>query len=384
MSFPIITHGSENSLDHDVYVVIPQVLQAKEAKSLCKEYLPLNANLIVVEGAIVTWCYKGTIDECNNSIINTYHLHEQEFDIPVDHLLPRQYGLKMLRTIRGILSHCSRTHYRADVKKALRSDSIQFKINVLRSIDLCSIEDYQKNTKTEVYKFFAFQLGQTLSLLTKNKELFTKNSVSSVYTDLSAALQRLPSDPSILQHYLNVFIDLVEKNVRFIEKQPHLCRTDFFDVKEILDTKKELLLPPVVVFDLDNTLYDEKHRSQYRIAKDHDTYFSLCEKDTPIQNVVNILLDYHNRGYEIWLASGRYEPLAMQGTLNALKRDNIPYHGIKLRGKGNYVPDYVLKPAWMAKYIGLDRIESVYDDQERDIEGFRKKGLTVYDATKFH
>ena len=84
------------------------------------------------------------------------------------------------------------------------------------------------------------------------------------------------------------------------------------------------------------------------------------------------------------MASGRYEPLAMQGTLNALKRDNIPYHGIKLRGKGNYVPDYVLKPAWMAKYIGLDRIEAVYDDQERVIEGFRKKGLTVYDATKFH
>jgi hypothetical protein len=384
MSFPIITHGSENSLDHDVYIVIPEKLDGKEAKSLCKEFAPMNANLIVVQDNVVVWCYKGTVDECNNSIISTYRLHEQEFDIPVEHKLPREYGMKMLRTIRGILSHCSRTQYRKEVKKALRSSDIQFKIEVLRNIDLSAITDFEKNSITEVYKFLAFQLGQTLSLLEDDKELFTKNSVSSQFTDLSAALQRLPSDVGILQEYLVRFIDLVADSVKEVKKQPQLVRTDFFGKKEIMKTKEEVLLPPVVVFDLDNTLYDETHRAEYRINQDHDTYFSLCEKDTPIQNVVNILLDYYNKGYEIWLASGRYEPLSMEGTLNALKRDKIPFHGIKLRGKGNYVPDFVLKPAWMAKYIGLDRIEAVYDDQERVIEGFRKKGLTVFDATKFH
>ena len=384
MTLPIITHGSENSLDHDVYIVVPNKLEHKEAKILCKEYSSLNANLITVSNGVVDWSYKGTPDECNNSILSTYHLHEQDFDIPVESRIERFYGLKMLRSIRGILSHCSRTPYRAEVKKALRTTDIKYKIEVLKMIDLTTITDYKKNSVTEVYKFLAFQLGQTLSLLQDNKELFTKNSVASEYTDLAAALQRLPTDSSILQKYLAEFILIIEDNVKMIEKQPALFRTDFFGRKEIIDTKAEVVLRPVVVFDLDNTLYDETHRSQYRIDKNYDMYFSLCEKDTPIQNVIDILLDYHKKGYEIWLTSGRYEPLSMEGTLNALKRDNIPFDHIKLRGKDNYVPDYILKPAWMAKYIGLDRIEAVYDDQERVIEGFRKKGLKVFDAKLFH
>ena len=134
------------------------------------------------------------------------------------------------------------------------------------------------------------------------------------------------------------------------------------------------------MFDLDGTLFEEAWRKEYRENKDYETYFSLCGQDKIIKKVYDILIDYYNMGYEIWLASGRYEPDAMKGTLEALEREKVPYHGIKLRGKGNYVPDYVLKPAWMVKYIGLDRIEIVFDDQTKVIEGFQKKGLNVVDV----
>jgi hypothetical protein len=81
--YPIIIHGSENSLDVDAYVLVPQALGFKEAKSLCDSFKQINANLLYVENGQVSWCYKGTIDECNNSILATYSLHHQQFANPI-------------------------------------------------------------------------------------------------------------------------------------------------------------------------------------------------------------------------------------------------------------------------------------------------------------
>ena len=43
------------------------------------------------------------------------------------------------------------------------------------------------------------------------------------------------------------------------------------------------------------------------------------------------------------------------------------------------IPDHVLKPAWARKYIGLQRVEAVYDDLPKVLEGYRKKGLNAID-----
>ena len=379
--YPVYTHGSEDSLDHDIYVIIDKPMDNHPSKKLCEQYLPANANLLVIEDGVVTWSYKGTIDECNNSLYHTYDLHEQKFKFPIERKLQRDFSLKMLRTIRGILSYVSRTELRVEIKKALRSSDIQVKIDALKLIDLTKIEDFVKNDKIEVYKFLAFQLGQTISLLDDNEELFTKSSVKEKYPTMVDFLSRKETDSVIeLQSFLERFIDIVESSIKTVEKQPALIRTDFHGVREIIDVKKETKLPPVAVFDLDGTLFEEAWRKEYRENKDYKTYFSLCGQDKIIKKVYDILIDYYNMGYEIWLASGRYEPDAMKGTLESLEREKVPYHGIKLRGKGNYVPDYVLKPAWMAKYIGLDRIEIVFDDQPKVIEGFQKKGLNVVDV----
>ena len=379
--YSVYTHGSEDSLDHDIYVIIDKPADYKLSKKLCEQYLPYNANLLVIEEGLVTWSYKGTVDECNNSLYETYHLHEQKLELPIKRKLQRNFSLKMLRTIRGILSYVSRTDLRVDVKRALRSIDIQTKIEVLKLIDLTKIDDFVKNDKIEVYKFFAFQLGQAISLLEDNEELFTKSSVKVKYPEMIDFLSRKETNSvTELQLFLERFINIVESSVKTVDKQPALIRTDFHCVKEIVDVKKEIKLPPVAVFDLDGTLFEEFWRKEHRENKDYKTYFSLCEQDKIIKKVYDILIDYYNMGYEIWLASGRYEPEAMEGTLKALEREKVPYHGIKLRGKGNYVPDYVLKPAWMAKYIGLDRIEVVFDDQPKVIEGFKKKGLNVIDV----
>jgi hypothetical protein len=60
-SHPVIFHGSENSLDRDAYVIVPEPMAIQEAKSLCEQYPALNANIITVDNGQVSWCYKGTI-----------------------------------------------------------------------------------------------------------------------------------------------------------------------------------------------------------------------------------------------------------------------------------------------------------------------------------
>jgi hypothetical protein len=58
----------------------------------------------------------------------------------------------------------------------------------------------------------------------------------------------------------------------------------------------------------------------------------------------------------------------------------VTFDHLKLRGEGNFIPDFALKPAWISKYIGNERVEVIYDDQDKVIEGFRKKGLNVIDV----
>ena len=107
--YPIITHGSKDSLDHDVYVIFDHIPSFKEAKSYCQSLTGMNPNILVIQDGVVSWSFKGTEDECNNSLFYTYHLHEQDQEIPVTRIVERDLDLKLVRTVRGLLSYFSRT-----------------------------------------------------------------------------------------------------------------------------------------------------------------------------------------------------------------------------------------------------------------------------------
>jgi hypothetical protein len=80
----------------------------------------------------------------------------------------RDWKLKRDRTIRGLLSYFSRTEHRVAIKAALRSDCLKDKLEALRLIRLQDIPDFGKKGKNEdVYKFIAFQIAQTNSLIEK-------------------------------------------------------------------------------------------------------------------------------------------------------------------------------------------------------------------------
>lgn len=375
---PIIIHGSENSLDIDAYVIIPEKITFKEAKLMCDSLNEINANLIVITNGKVSWTYKGTVDECNNSILATYSLHKQTYSCPITEPLQRSYGLKMLRTIRGLLSYCSRTDHRKEVKEALVSNNLDLKISTLNNIDISLIKDFGKSSIIETYKFLAFQMGQCMALLKDNVELFTKNSVGEYYPSLKPYLERKEYSNIELQEFYKNFINFLSINYTKVEKH-ELYHLQFHGIREVIDCEKETVLPPVVIFDIDGTLLDEEHRKDYRENKDWDKYFSQAHLDTPIHNIIELTREYKEKGFEIWLMSGRTIDIEEQ-TIKSLHDYNISYDHLKLRGKGVHIPDYILKPAWVSKYIGIERVKMVYDDNDKVIEGFKNKGLNVIDV----
>ena len=88
------THGSEDSLDHDTYVIFDDIPTFHEAKAFCDSQKEDNANILVIQDGKVIWCFKGIEDECNNSLLTTYDLHEQKFPQPISSLLKEMCLLK--------------------------------------------------------------------------------------------------------------------------------------------------------------------------------------------------------------------------------------------------------------------------------------------------
>jgi hypothetical protein len=229
-------HGSEDSLDVDVFYVFDETPDFKTCQEFCSNTYE-NRNIIVVENGIVTQCFKGTNDEINNALIRTYPLHEQNFPLIVTREVKRDILLKTIRVIRCILSHLSRTDYRIDMKNALRSSLLTIRIEALKKLDLTKIKDFGKNrSKTDIYKTFAFQFGQIFGLL-EDKEFYTKSEIVNHYRDLQPYLYRNDNPAETLQKYLNEFINHLD-SLQIEEKENviHFTKENrTFDIKQEIE-----------------------------------------------------------------------------------------------------------------------------------------------------
>lgn len=251
----LFTHGSEDSLDTDVFFVVEKLSNVKnENKIICDElsaFYNVNGNLITIAGPeksrYVSGCYKGTEDEVNNGLMLTYDLHQQSYPNPISRLLPRDAHQKMIRVIRGLLSQCSRTERRTDVKTALKSDDIFKKLSILYSLDIQTIDDFGKNKapKIDIHKFIAFQIIQFLGLVNFRKvEIYTKKNASVFWPEAELLLYRhkLRSEFSmyILESLLERFIQdchslLSNRNTTILQNGAYL-ETPF----GLLNVKTEL------------------------------------------------------------------------------------------------------------------------------------------------
>ena len=219
--------GSETSLDYDIMVYVDAIPPIQQCKELCTKleeelavdlpYKKRNVNLAVVEDGVITKVFKGTPDECNNSVLATYHFHQQNQNLPITRRVPRNVPLKIARGIRIILSFLSRTEHRELVKKALRGSTAD-KLAALECIPFKDIHDLGKNNQdvVEFYKHAAFQIGQCMALM-DGAELYTKKDIASYCPSLEKYVNRLPQDGGVLDAYKRWMIDSIRRTYKDVE-----------------------------------------------------------------------------------------------------------------------------------------------------------------------
>ncbi|MFW6130450.1 MAG: hypothetical protein ACOC56_04625 [Atribacterota bacterium] len=201
--------GSEDSQDYDVMVYVNKIPNTNECRKLTKKYnkklssiltnKKVDVNLAVLKNGIIIDVYKGTPDECNNSVFRTAK------NPYVTKIVPRNVTLKVARALRIMLSFLSRTEHRPQIKKALKSKT-QIKIDTLLEINFQYIKNLNKNNQNlqDFYKQAAFQLIQVAGLIDYT-EIYSKKEAAVFNPSLKKCLYRKASNYDIiaLNNYKN-------------------------------------------------------------------------------------------------------------------------------------------------------------------------------------
>lgn len=201
--------GSPSSKDYDVLVFVDKLGTIQENhdlidtlndsvyQELIKNGLPskkMNCNLGVLENGKLKEVFKGYAFEVNNSLYYTYGLHTQ---LHPNHIIePYKWSeeiadYKLKRCFRFILSFYSRVpEWRTSIKEALKG-GFDKRLECVKKIDFIKHREFpgKKDLPEDIYKTFAFQIGQTHALLT-SIELYTKESVIREYTSLENLILR--------------------------------------------------------------------------------------------------------------------------------------------------------------------------------------------------
>lgn len=234
--------GSGDSLDCDVFVATdnPQkpakphdgIALCKQAEKIIRNQIkldkPLNVNVGFVQDGVIVWCVKGSPDETNNAIWHTYKNHEayQQHQILVDHTVPRDIDIKLVRTARTLLGLISRTNLRVQVKQALNKDHLGSRIQSLRQVHYNNLiwTNKPQDPIPTIWKNVAFQIGQTLALL-ENVEIYSKKEVGERYPELTVFLTRnnhseqdLINLTQIKNRLLDLYDERIIKNPEFANR----------------------------------------------------------------------------------------------------------------------------------------------------------------------
>lgn len=222
--------GSSSSIDYDVMFFVDKLGTIDENHALIKELneefekfsfghdrikKKINSNLGILQNGQLVNVFKGTYDECNNSLFYTYDNHTQLYyrhiKKPYDRVNDDYFKhLKLKRCYRFLLSFYSRVpEFRKEIKEALKGD-FKKRYEILSKINFNIHKDFpNKKEKTEdIYKVIAFQLAQTISLF-KGVELYTKEDVIDIYPTLEPYINRkLTNNHDILNTHLEVLLNI--------------------------------------------------------------------------------------------------------------------------------------------------------------------------------
>lgn len=144
----------------------------------------------------------------------------------------------------------------------------------------------------------------------------------------------------------------------------------------------------IVVFDLDGTLANGKHRNHLvpKPSAAHRTYAwdehnDAAGDDLPIQDTID-LCNTLSESYEIVILTGRCNS-AMGITIQWLGDYGVQYDRLIMRGRSDHRPDTIFKMEKLRR-LGVGNILCCFDDLEHVADMMRGLGLTCYLVNKYN
>lgn len=138
-----------------------------------------------------------------------------------------------------------------------------------------------------------------------------------------------------------------------------------------------------VVFDLDGTLADCRHRLRFiqTAPVDWDSFYHDAVYDTPVDPLRYVYWGLWRQKIKIEIWTGRPERIRVL-TRNWLDRYGLPHSRLRMRENDDHRPDYELKEDWLLSLETWDRPTLVFEDRDRVVEMWRRNGVQCCQVAK--
>lgn len=135
-----------------------------------------------------------------------------------------------------------------------------------------------------------------------------------------------------------------------------------------------------IVFDLDGTLADCRHRVHFVRDGGHDwdSFFAECVNDPPILTTIAALNAHWDAGHRVEIWSARSDVVRAETVAWLIAQKIDPSLLVHMRSAGDMTPDVDMKRSWLLALHPFERPDIVYDDRQRVVDMWRAQGVACF------
>lgn len=145
-----------------------------------------------------------------------------------------------------------------------------------------------------------------------------------------------------------------------------------------------------LIIDLDGTISFDDHRRELIFTHGWEAYFAACYKDVPNHPVIDLMVMFRARGFDLHILTGRAE-CTREDTVKWLMRYDVPYDSLLMRKDEDYNPDGksndpsefrsdedVKREMLTAAGLSPSNVHLVLDDRDVMLKFWRNSGYVAW------